>query len=107
MWVDVADYSLKNKKIATMLPAMLASGLLAIIGIKGDDPEDKAILVIAALLPIPTFFFGDPKVNFSSPFNDKNLDKLKLYCRYPQGLTEKQWIEVLSYNKQENFKIIP
>jgi len=105
--IYVADYSLKNKKIATMLPTMLSSGLLAIIGFKGDDPEHKVVLVIAALLPIPAFFLGDPKVNFSTPFESDDLKKLKLYSRYPPGLTEEQWDQVLEYNNQDSFKSLP
>lgn len=102
--IYVADYSLKNKKIITMLPPMLVCGMFAIIGFTGDDPEHKVILGIAALLPIPTFFFGDPKVDFSTPFEGDDLEKLKLYSRYPQGLTEEQWEQVLKYCDQDTFK---
>lgn len=105
--IYVFDYSLQKEKIITLIPTILISSWLAIKGFHGDNRDQRLLLGVSASLQIASIFFGDPKVNFSHPFNDKNLDKLKLYCRYPQGLTEKQWIEVLSYNKQENFKIIP
>ena len=34
----------------------------------------------------------------------KDRERLKPYCRYPQGLTEPQWREVLTVYEQEGFK---
>jgi hypothetical protein len=101
--IHLFDYSLQKKKMVSMIPTILVSGGLAILGFHWDSPAQRVILGASALLQIAAIFSGDPKVNFSSPF----LDKLKLYCRYPQGLTEEQWEDILRYNKQDDFKMIP
>jgi hypothetical protein len=51
--------------------------------------------------PVP---LGEPKVHFSSPFNKKELKKLRLYCRYPQGLTSDQAQQLLQHYKQDDFR---
>ncbi|MFH1862963.1 MAG: hypothetical protein ABH878_09165, partial [bacterium] len=53
------------------------------------------------------FFSSGPKVHFLFPLSQKNFDKLRLYCRYPQGLNNEQWQTVLRSYQQREFKRFP
>jgi hypothetical protein len=104
--IHIFDYSLQKEKIISLMPLVLINSIIAVAGFKGDDSEHKIAIVILSILPIPTFFFGDPKVDFNPPFKDKDLNKLKLYCRYPKGLTDEQRDEILRYHNQDTFVMI-
>jgi|GEM_PF-1354865 len=43
------------------------------------------------------------KDTFSPATSLKEREQLKLYCRYPQGLTDEQWKELLRIDGQEGF----
>jgi hypothetical protein len=43
---------------------------------------------------------GEPEVSFSSPFDETEVRKLKLYVRYPQGLTDQQRNRLLRFHGQ-------
>jgi len=104
--IHISDYSLQKEKIITLIPLVLVNGIIAIAGFKGDDPEHNFVIGVLTILPIPTFFFGDPKVDFRPPFKEKDLEKLKLYSRYPQGLTIEQQEEILRYQNQDTFLLL-
>ena len=97
--VYVHGYSLKSIKVLTMLPALFFYA----IGIINQEPSGKWYWITAEALTILSIFIGDPKVKFSHPINKKELDKLRLYCRYPQRLTHEKWRQLLQYYKQEQF----
>ncbi len=46
-------------------------------------------------------------MDFSPEFDINDLEKLRLYCRYPQGLTQTQWNELLMSYGQEEFLSVP
>jgi hypothetical protein len=46
---------------------------------------------------------SEPQVDFRSPFDSGALEQLALYCRYPQGLTDAQWQELLRFYHQDTF----
>ncbi|MCX6842008.1 MAG: hypothetical protein NTX53_07005 [candidate division WOR-3 bacterium] len=45
----------------------------------------------------------EPRVDFRSPFDTGAREQLALYCRYPQGLTDEQWQELLRFYHQDAF----
>jgi hypothetical protein len=45
----------------------------------------------------------EPRVDFRSPFDTGAREQLALYCRYPQGLTDEQWQELLRFYDQDAF----
>ena len=49
------------------------------------------------------FSTGDPKVDFSAPLKESDVENLRLYCRYPQGLSDGQWSLLLKHHNQESF----
>ncbi len=52
--------------------------------------EDKGPGFVAAAITIMTWFLldtGTPQVEFSRPLSPGDIDRLRLYARYPQGLT--------------------
>jgi hypothetical protein len=61
----------------------------------------------AILIPLTIHTFargsGEPETSFSSPFDEAKVRKLKLYVRYPQGLTDQQWNSLLRFHGQRDF----
>ena len=96
----VHDYSLRNTKKITMIPAMSCWVLQFFAE---PNIEVKLFSVLMEALIIHSWYIGDPKVNFSPPLNNKDFEKLKLYCRYSQGLTHEKWRQLLQYCEQEEF----
>jgi hypothetical protein len=100
--VYVHGYSLESVKV----PAMIGLLLIDIMVVTGETDDENILNPIyggsAILTPI-IFLSGDAKVNFKPPFKDDDLQKIKLYCRYPQGLTQEQWGTLLKAHNQEVF----
>jgi hypothetical protein len=44
---------------------------------------------------------GCPVASYMGLREDR--DRLRLYCRYPQGLTQDQWRELIAYHSQLDF----
>jgi len=42
----------------------------------------KSSIIFTSPLTIVAFFLEEPKVNYSFPIKNNDLEKLKLYCRY-------------------------
>jgi len=106
--IYVKNYSLRTKKIITLMPSIAISSILA-FSPEFSDGDNLPIIIMAmsSLTTIAALFVGDPDVNFPIPSHDKDLNKLKLYCRYPQGLTEEQKRLILRDNNQEKFLNLP
>jgi hypothetical protein len=45
----------------------------------------------------------DPPVDFRVPLGDHARSQLAPYCRYPQGLSDAQWQQLLSFYHQDQF----
>jgi len=48
-------------------------------------------------------FKDEPRVDFRAPFDADARQRFPLYCRYPQGLTDAQWQELLRFYHQDTF----
>jgi len=105
--VHICGYSLRPKKIIAMVPLILIDIGMASANSRENEKIQK--LCWAALVPITVFAFlyNEPEVNFSPIFDKNDLEKLKLYCQYPQGLTKGQWKQLLQYYSQEDFLKLP
>lgn len=104
--VYIHDYSLKNIKT---VPMVLVTGInIVLLGheIASEDGGPPGIIIFGLLtyLGANSISSGDPKVDFSPPLGEKDLKKLKLYSRYPQGLTQQQWRELLQHYGQKDFQ---
>ncbi|MBN1351461.1 hypothetical protein JXJ21_18740 [candidate division KSB1 bacterium] len=97
--VYVHGYSLRKRKMVWSIPPMLFYGIPFFKGIK------DAWLMAGSFeaLTILSWFIGDPKVSFSPPLNNKDFDKLQLYCRYSQGMAPEKWKQLLQHYEQEEF----
>ena len=100
--VYVHNYSLRKHKLLGSTPSFIIWALPIFV-----EPNFwKGVwvqTVLAEALTIHSCFVGDPKVNFSPPLNNKDFDKLQLYCRYSHGLSHEQWKQLLHYYEQEEF----
>jgi len=103
--VFVHGYSLRKTKMATLAPPLLIAGYLIIDADfePNEDPQSRIIIGLSILSTIAAFFIGDPEVDFTVPFEYNDIERLKLFSRYPQGLTQEQWQQVLQHRKQNTF----
>lgn len=51
----------------------------------------------------PVLFRDEPQVDLRPPLDATARQRLALYCRYPQGLTDAQWQELLGFYHQDTF----
>jgi len=107
--ITVLGYSLKSEKVAALFPLMLLDVLLATAAYSDDLLFENWVgnLAVAhATASLVSIFLGNPKVTFKPPLKEQDSNKLRLYCRYPQGLSEEQWLEILVYYRQKDFKTV-
>jgi len=98
----IHDFSLRKQKLKGSIPSFIVWA----IPIFAEPNFWKGVwvqTVVAEALTIHSCFTGDPKVSFSPPLNNKDFDKLHLYCRYSYGLNNEKWRQLLQYYKQEEF----
>jgi hypothetical protein len=63
--------------------------------------------VISGLTMVGTicgFAFGEQDVSFWFPLDETERERLRLFCRYPQGLSKDQWSTMLRHLGQEDFR---
>ena len=96
-----------GSKVAAAIPPLLLEGLVMSVAFSEDADAWGYLSMGAMVLTIYGFSTGDPQTSFSPPLKKNNIEKLKLYCRYPQGLTPEQWRELLSLNGQQDFNRLP
>jgi hypothetical protein len=102
--IFVHGYSISpGTKMLAAIPPLFLEGLVMAVAFSEEAPAWGYISIGAMVLTIYGISTGNPKVSFSPPLKEKELKKLKLYCRYPQGLTLEQWNELLRLNGQEDF----
>jgi len=98
--VYVHDYDLKKLKIQGSIPN------LAMWSIPYFVERDLSVWLTSFAIQgliVLSYFIEDPKVHFSPPFREKDMEALRLYCRYPRGLTEEQWTLLLQHYEQDDF----
>jgi len=102
--VNVAGYSLKTDRAASAVLLIGYGGLMT--------AALAASMTVVALLPAAwtaaTGYFvltgdRDLRTDFRSPFEPQDREQLRLYCRYPQGLTQDQWRELVRQHAQIDF----
>ncbi len=99
--IYVNDYSVWDKKAIVMLPSIFINGVLAASIIKDKSPVWNIVGYVLLPLTIYAFLTGDPLVDFYPPIDNEEIDKLKLYCRYPQGLSINKLKHLLEYHHQK------
>lgn len=105
--IYIRGYSLLSEKLISVTPLMLFN--TAIILSEGTSEYNgilRAFPLFSAIVTVISIVIGNPEVEFKPPLTDRQLEKLKLYCRYPQGLDHLQWNEVLMSYGQMDFKTV-
>ena len=108
--VYVHGFSLQDAKlwptITLAILDVLAFGAASESGLLEEDPLFAPLVLGTPLLLLSfAYFTGDPKVSFSPPLDENYIEKLKSYCRYPQGLNQEQRKMLLKHYNQENFQL--
>jgi hypothetical protein len=102
--VFIPDYRINPAlKLLASIPS-LGFELLVTIGAFGAEyPVLGTAAIIAMVATIYAFAADDPKANFSSPAKKREIEKFRLYCRYPQNLSAEGWKQLLQYYHQDDF----
>ena len=91
-------------KLIAIIPGLLIEGI--VLGAAGSvDEGGWQFAAVAAMAgTVVASLTGNPKVNFSPPLKKEEVEMLRFYCRYPQGLNRAQWETLLRHFTQEEFK---
>lgn len=78
----------KALRFVSILPTLAAAVILAF-----NNTENRtALLLVPAVLGVGSLvYFTAPHTSFRPPLTQTRLERLQLFCRYPQGLTAEQW----------------
>jgi len=101
--IYVRKFSLQKEKTAGFVPAIIID-LMVGIPLMRHSTGAGAIFLGHAALSVAAIKLSNPQVSFKQPFSADKLKQLKLYARYPQGLSSEQWEELLSFYTQDNFE---
>jgi len=71
----------------------------------GESRNTIPVLALAGMfvLNITATLSNNPQVDFRPPWPQAELDRLRLFARYPAGLTPAQWKELLTLNGLNEF----
>jgi hypothetical protein len=72
----------------------------------GNQGEAVAAATLTAFTGMIMYMTG-PHASFGSPPSVGDLERLRLFARYPQGLTDAQWRELLGVRGQKEFLARP
>jgi hypothetical protein len=104
--VRVEGYDLRKERKWAMLPPLVVYSAGLVLGVAlivggYDWLAGELVLFSGAMIPatLCSFQTGDPKTDFRSPLKSKDIAALRLYCRYPQGLTEEQLAQLRALNR--------
>jgi len=90
-------------KILNAIPPILIEGIVMLVAFDVDQPLWGVISGATMAGTIYGFATGDPKTKFSAPFNESEIENLKLFCRYPQSLGNEHWKILLQHFNQDDF----
>jgi len=93
--IRVPEFDNRDTKALLGIPMILLDLLVAGSVAKDENKTAAVIFGASALLLGCSIAMEPPASRFSKPFEGETLDRLKLYCRYPAGLTRAQWDTLL------------
>lgn len=96
-----------GSKVLGAIPPLILEGIVMGAAFHTDQTGWGVASIAAMGVTIFGFATANPKVNFSFPLEKDKLTKLRLYCRYPQGLTDEQWKLLLQRYRQTDFILLP
>lgn len=106
--IFILEYTNRQSlKVGALLPSLPIEGCVAAVAFDVNQPTWGLISLLTMAVTVLSITGGNPQVDFERPIKESDMEKLRLYCRYPQGLTDKQWEELMNYIVQEGFIIIP
>ena len=105
--IRVPDYQIPtDRKVLALLVPLTLEGAIFGVATAHDRPgwQGGSLLCMAATIGL--MFTGGPQTHFSPPFSPKETDMLKLFCRYPQGLSPAQQQTLLECYGQTEFRTL-
>jgi len=115
--VYVHGYKVNRASSSFWSSAFLVGGVclgLSIVLVEDEGIHDfdaryvfAGLDLIAALAAGLSFSAPEPDVVFSELSDPRQLERFKLHCRYPQGLTAEQWTLLLRSRGQADFVSLP
>ncbi len=98
--IIVEGYTLLHKKGLILMPLSFID--LSLI-FSNQYNALRYVGGVLAALKYNCIVGGDPPIVFAPPIYWRELDNLKLYCRYPRDLEPKQWESLLRFHGQDAF----
>lgn len=92
--IYIRKYSLEKEKVAGFVPGIILDVIIG-VSLSSWSPEAGLIFFGHGVLSIIAIKISNPKVSFRKPFKSDEIEHLKLYARYPQGLTAERWEYIL------------
>ena len=91
-------------KILSAIPPLCLEGIVMMVAFDVDQVGWGAISGLVMAVTFYAYVAGNPKVSFSPPLEEHELEELRLYSRFPQGLSDEQWKILLQQFNQEDFQ---
>ncbi len=102
--VSVQGYSLRRPRIGSAVALVGYGGLIT----AAVATSAGVVAILPAAWTALTVHFaltgdGSLRTEFRPQFEPRDVEQLRLYCRYPQELTQDQWRELFRYRGQTDF----
>jgi hypothetical protein len=107
--IRIQGYSnAETKTLLNGLPGIVAVGFgLSLMKSVEHDSRDNfwpVLLVAAGALNITAAMTNNPTASFRPPLRAGDMERLRLFARYPQGLDGAQWKTLLDWHGQSTFR---
>jgi hypothetical protein len=102
--IQIYGYDVETgTKIMGALPALALETIILLVAISEEQSTWAGIAALSMVGTTALWVAGGPKQNYTAPFSQSDIKQLQLYCRYPQGLPENRWAELLQFHHQDEF----
>lgn len=101
--VRIEGYSIRTQKYVALGLIGLVSTVICVDMAFHSAWHFAAVTAMLWVAGTSLLLRGEPQVDFRPPLDDTVRQQLSLYCRYPQGLTDAQWQELLRFYHQGGF----
>ena len=88
-------------KLIAVIPSIFIEGVIVRAAGIADERGWQLAAGVAMAGTALASLTGNPRVNFSPPLKKKEVEMLRLYCRYPQGLSRDQWETLFRTERQQ------
>lgn len=100
--LKVSGFSNRDEMMMMFTPIVIFDGLIGLSALTSGAAGPSMFFLTHGLCSWIVMTLDEPKTVFKPPLSEKSIAQLKLYARYPQGLTEEQMGVLLKWCGQES-----